>query len=454
MQLFMNLSVRVDEKGNVARSDIKVIAGLGETGLSVARYLHGAGAEFVVLDDAPLQARLEELRMLDPGLKVEGLNSPELLNAGEIILSPGISRVHPAVVRAVGNGVRLTSDVAMFGEIARAPIVGITGSNGKSTVTTLVGMLAGTGIDDVRVAGNIGTPVLDVLDESTGLYVLELSSYQLELATRLPLRVAALLNLSPDHLDRYSGEDDYYQAKANIFNCCEIAVVNRNVSGRIMQVPARVVTFGIDSPGREADFGLDDQGEVLMHGNRPLLHASELMIRGPHNLENALAALAIGDALGLDMDAMLAELVRFRGLPHRCEWLGEFDGVGYVNDSKATNPGATLSAIEAYGRTSRVLLILGGEGKGADFSVLGPVIDRSVAGVFVFGSDREDIADSLQGAAPVSLHDDLEEVLAAVRESAVPGDVVLFSPACASFDMFDNYQVRGDAFRRLVAGES
>jgi UDP-N-acetylmuramoylalanine--D-glutamate ligase len=294
------------------------------------------------------------------------------------------------------------------------------------------------------------------------LYVLEVSSYQLELATNLPLKVAALLNLSPDHMDRYPNEQHYYNTKGNIYNNCEIAVVNRQVKhpfkkGGFETGAKTVISFGTDNPIGELQFGvIENAGElILKHGENELLKAAELSVKGKHNIQNVLAALAIGHAAGLTMEGMISEIKKYKGLDHRCEWLGEYDGVGYVNDSKATNIGASISAVEGFGRLKDIILMLGGEGKGADFSLLAPSLDKYVKKVLVFGRDQDQIcADlqqvELQQTVEVESYGSFEDVIDAAIREAIPGDTVLFSPACASFDMFENYERRGVEYKRIL----
>ena len=305
---------------DVVKGKHKVIVGLGETGYSVAKHLLITGVPFEVLDNNPAPARFRDLQSLVPGIELHRIRAGLLLGADEIIVSPGVPLSLPELQLAFKENIKVSGDVAMFGELARAPVIAITGSNGKSTVTSMVGALARGQMAGVEVAGNIGTPCLDVLGSSVKLYVLEVSSYQLELATDLPLKVAALLNLSPDHMDRYPDVDHYYNTKGNIYNNCEIAVINRQVrhlfeksgfetSG--FETSAKsVISFGTDKPINESQFGvIEGAGElILMHGDRQLLKAGELSVRGKHNVQNVLAALAIGHAADLAMEGMVDEI--------------------------------------------------------------------------------------------------------------------------------------------------
>ncbi len=429
----------------------KVIVGLGETGYSVAKYFAARGIAFEVVDDNPAPARLRELKKLMPDVQIKALELDNLLDAGEIVLSPGVPRALSSISTAVAQGVGLTSDVKMFGELAHADIVGITGSNGKSTVTSIVGVLAEKQLTHVAVAGNIGTPCLDVLAEDVQLYIVELSSFQLEVATEMPLKVACLLNLSPDHLDRYDSQDSYFHAKQNIFNDCQVAIFNRDEMQLALKVKS--ITFGAGTPDNDSDFGLvEERGETyLLQGTTRLLKAGDLKLKGRHNIINVLAALAIGATAGLDMSRMVRDLPDVEGLAHRCEWVGDLKGVSFINDSKATNVGACLAAITGFGSGKNLVLVLGGEGKGADFSRLVDAIDQHVRKVILFGRDQQVIRSALaDSGVSIEYGDSLESVVDAAIAAAEHGDTVLFSPACASYDMFDNFVARGNAFKRLV----
>lgn len=441
-----------DAEENVDVGIHKVIIGMGETGYSVAKHLHSTGIPFEVLDDNPAPARLCDLQALVPGVKLQKINAQALVDAGEIIVSPGVPLSLPALQQAMKENIKVSGDVGMFGSLAVAPVIGVTGSNGKSTVTSMVGALARDQLSDVKVAGNIGTPCLDVLGDSVKMYILEVSSFQLELATDLPLKVAALLNLSPDHLDRYTDVEDYYATKENIYNNCEVAVVNRNLNYQFDIDADVTMSFGTELPEHELQYGIAvHAGElILMNGKQELMKAGDLCVRGGHNIQNALAALTIGHAAGLEVEGMVEEIRKYKGLPHRCEWLGDFNGVSYVNDSKGTNIGASISAVESFGNNRNLVLILGGEGKGADFSLLIPALEKYVKRVLVFGRDQDQIRKALEQFVPIESFSEFADVIDAVISSADSGDTVLFSPACASFDMFENYSHRGEEFRRLL----
>lgn len=432
-----------------------MIVGLGETGLSCARFFNRRGIPFSVMDRESSPRHLEALRALAPDVAFSTIDADELMAAEEIVVSPGVPLSTPEIRRAVQSDVPVTGDVAIFADEATAPIVAITGSNGKSTVTALVGKMANYQGVSAGVGGNIGTPCLDLLDDDSDLYVLELSSYQLETASPLPCEVAVVLNLSPDHLDRYDSREDYYRTKATIYQAARKAVVNRNAGFDFdVSQASSILTFGVDVPSDMDSFGLvrHDNKSWLARGSDLLLDVNELGIKGKHNHVNALAALAIGTHLGLDVTLMLETLKSYQGLEHRCEPIGEFQGVTYFNDSKSTNIASTEAAIEGLsGEAGRnVILILGGIDKGADFRELFAAVNRHVKSLLVYGRDADNIASALEQSVSTTKCDNIEEVVEQAVKHAESGDVVLFSPACASFDMFENFEHRGREFKRLL----
>ena len=424
-----------------------MIAGLGRTGEAVARFLHARGDAIVLTDDRLAGSPLPALKDISGDDLVVPIRRDVLAGADLVAVSPGVPLSMPALAELPRE--KLTSDLLLFREKAAAPVVGITGSNGKSTVTELVGLMAADQRGDVAVGGNIGTPCVALLDEEVGLYVLELSSYQLELADDLPLAVATILNLSPDHLDRYPSLDAYYAAKANILRHAGKVVLGRDIVGRF---DIDCVTFGDDVPPRLEDFGLrDDEGVTwLVRGNDRLVRLDALALPGRHNAINTLAALAIATEAGLELQACLAVARRFTGLPHRTERVAMQAGITWINDSKATNPGATLAAVTGLAADRNLVLILGGDGKGADFSPLVEPVSRHAHDVIVLGQDREAIASTLEDKVPVTRCTTLEEAVAVAADVAVAGDIVLLSPACASTDMFSNFEERGTRFADLA----
>jgi UDP-N-acetylmuramoylalanine--D-glutamate ligase len=440
----------------IATNRIALIVGLGVTGLSVARYLARQGRAFAVADKAPKGNSVERLRAEFPDVRlITGeLDYRQWQGVSEIILSPGVPRKHPAIVDAVADGVEVIGDIELFVRQARAPIIAITGSNGKTTVTTLVGEMAKAAGVAVKVGGNLGTPALDLLDDTAELYVLELSSFQLESTFSLKAAAATVLNVSPDHMDRYDSLGEYHRTKQRIYLHAAHLVINRDdaLTHPPMAQGAQITRFTSGEPDLK-DFGVHrEEGRLsLAHGLRPLLETSELKIRGSHNFTNALAALALGRAVGLAEEAMLAALRTFPGLPHRCQLVAQKNGIEFVNDSKATNIGATEAALKglATGRAN-IVLIAGGDGKGADFSSLAELVKGNVKAVTLIGKDAQKIADVCAPLIPAvrcaSLADAVEKALA----YAVPGDIVLLSPACASLDMFKNYEDRGEQFRTIA----
>ena len=446
-----------------ASSDNSVVVGLGSTGLSCARFLQGQGRSFCMVDTRLEPPGLADFQREFPDVPVLFGEVPDAVvcDAGELIVSPGVALDNPLVVVAQAAGTQVIGDIDLFVREASAPIVGITGSNAKSTVTELVGRMASDAGVAVAVGGNLGIPALDLLSADIDLYVLELSSFQLERAGQLNLSVATVLNVSEDHLDRHGSMSLYHRAKHNIFGGCSSAVVNLDDS---MTTPLVAEDVGVTSwhmgEPELGGFGLRVEGgvEFLSRQLELLMPADELGLEGRHNIANSLAALAIGERAGLPLESMIQTLREFRGLPHRCELVCEVEGVRYVNDSKGTNVGATKAAVTGLAAGNNIVLIAGGQGKGADFSVLKPALKKHCKLAVLVGEDREPMRDYFNGAVEVCLADTMEEAVAKATQRAETGDVVLLSPACASFDMFSGYAERGDCFTEIVrcraSGES
>lgn len=435
----------------------RIIVGLGATGLSVARYLAGRDLPFAVCDTRPEPPGLDKLKRFAPmaDLCLGELDADLLSSAGELIVSPGIALSTPAIKAAIDAGVSVVGDIELFAREADAPIIAITGSNAKTTVTTLVGAMVEQAGKRVAVGGNIGTPALDLLDEKADLYVLELSSFQLETTQTLNAAVAVVLNVSEDHMDRYTGLAAYHLAKHRIFRGAQQVVFNRDdaLTRPLVADQLPCWSFGLSRPDFRG-FGLIEQGgqSWLAFEFKALMPTADLKIRGAHNQANALAALALGHAVGLPMPAMLSALREFAGLPHRCQWLGQYAGVDYYDDSKATNVGAALAAIEGFASDlqGKQVLIAGGDGKGADFSaLLGPVA-RHCRAVILLGRDAPLLEKLFAGHVAVQRVATLDEAVVAAAAAAEPGDVVLLSPACASLDMFRNFEERGRLFADAV----
>ena len=432
-----------------------LVVGLGLTGMSVVRHLHGQGHNIVVVDSREKPPGLDELEAGFPDVPAYtgGFDEALFIGAEQLVVSPGVPVSEPAIVHALENGVEAIGDIEVFAREVRAPVVAITGSNGKSTVTTLVGEMARQAGLNVAVGGNIGTPALDLLAHDADLYVLELSSFQLEMVNSLKPVAATVLNVSPDHMDRYSDFDQYSSVKQHIYNNCKVAVINRDdAKVRRMTTGQDLVSgFTLGEPA-VGDFGLRvfDGETWLCKGGKKLIAESELKLGGRHNTANALAALALGEAASIDIEDMLQALREFTGLPHRTQWVAEREGVSWYNDSKGTNVGATLAAIEGMVVKNKLILIAGGLGKGADFSALKTAVKDKVRLVVLIGQDAARIEQALQDTVPVFLASTMEEAVKIADDLSHVGDTVLLSPACASFDMFRGFEHRGEVFIHAV----
>jgi len=452
----------------LAGNDVLVV-GLGVSGLSMARWLTRQGAHVRVADtrDAPPAAAQLARELPEVSIATGPFRIEDFAAADVIAISPGVAVSEPLVAQAAQRGVPVVGDIELFAQalpaLGSVKVLAITGSNGKSTVTEMAGaMCRAAGLRTI-VAGNIGLPVLDALaqveqERAAGArraeaFVLELSSFQLETTYSLDAHVAACLNLSEDHLDRYRSMEDYAAAKARIFHGNGVQVLNRQdawTRGMAM-ANRRVLTFGLDAPASERDWGLlDDGGETwLAQGVQKLLAVSQLRVTGLHNAANALAALALTRAVDLPYHPLLQALTEFEGLPHRVQKVAEIAGVSFYDDSKGTNVGATVAALT--GMPQRVVLIAGGDGKGQDFSPLRPAVSGRARALVLIGRDREMIAQAVEGGGvPVLRAQDMDDAVRLSFQQAREGDAVLLSPACASFDMFRNYEHRAQVFVEAV----
>ena len=432
-----------------------LVVGLGMTGLSVVRYLRKLGEPMIVVDSRDIPPAMNEFRQSfgDIPLYTGKFDNRLFTAAQRIVVSPGVPLSHPALQQARESGVEITGDIDLFAHEVDAPVVAVTGSNGKSTVTSMLVAMARKAGLNAAAGGNIGLPVLDLLNEPRELYVLELSSFQLETLQRLPMEAAVVLNVSPDHMDRYADVNAYAMSKQAIYAHASRAVINRDDAfvSRMLNHQDNVTGFTLHAPSA-GEFGLCERNgeEYLCLGDERLMPAAELKVRGQHNHANALAALALGASIGLPMAAMLDALREFPGLRHRTQWVAEIDGVAWYNDSKGTNVGATLAAIE--GLPGRHVLIAGGQGKGADFMPLRAAAAERLRAAVLIGEDADRLAQALAPIVPVKMAQDMHEAVAMAAELAVNGDNVLLSPACASFDMFRNFEHRGDVFIAAVQG--
>ena len=433
--------------------------------MSVVRYLRALGEAVVVVDSRDIPPGLSTLKTeySDVECFTGGFDITLFVNAHRIIVSPGVALSEPALVESRKNNIEIIGDIDLFAHEVMAPVIGITGSNGKSTVTTLLALMASQAGMNAVASGNIGTPVLDVLDDDVDLYVLELSSFQLESLQYLPMKAAVVLNISADHLDRYESIAAYALSKQVIYENADVLVLNKDdlLASQVNASTDHQIRFTLKAP-QENEFGLckncvsesdkqedsrqkeDKQTDYLCFGKQPLIAVDQLKIKGSHNLQNALAALALGQAAGLTLDSMLSTLKEFKGLAHRTQFVAEINGVNWINDSKATNVGATIAAL--VGLPGKHVLIAGGDAKGADFSELTDVIEQHCRAVVLMGKDAAMIAAALPEAMPVVTAVDMQAAVHASMSLAKAGDNVLLAPACASFDMFDNFEHRGDVF--------
>jgi UDP-N-acetylmuramoylalanine--D-glutamate ligase len=452
----VNLAVNQDV---IASSDTRVVVGLGATGLSCARYLRRIGLTFSVIDtrDEPPGLADFQREFLDVPVFCGDIPAGLIESSSEVIVSPGVPLTDPVVIRAIESGTQVIGDIDLFVREAAAPVIGITGSNAKSTVTEWVGQMARDSGINVAVGGNLGLPALDLLSPECELYVLELSSFQLERAGPLNLAVATVLNISADHLDRHGTMPLYHRAKHQIFRGCSKAVVNRDdsLTRPLVADSVAILNWGMAAPDL-GGFGLRSENgqEYLSREFDLLLPVAELGLRGRHNIANALASLAIGFGAGLPMAEMLGTLRNFKGLPHRCEWVADIAGVAYVDDSKGTNIGATQAALEGLGADQDIVLIAGGRGKGADFTLLAPAVGRYCKHVVLIGEAAQDMFESFSGSVETVIASSMIDAVGLARNVAEAGDTVLLSPACASFDMFSGYEERGQKFVSAVAALS
>jgi len=430
-----------------------VVVGLGKTGVSCLRYLAKHGVAVSATDTRKLPPGLGELGSLRERLDIRlgGFDLSLLDGATQLLMSPGVSLDEPIAAQARARGIEVVGDIELFARAVRAPVIGVTGTNGKSTVTSLVAHMAEAAGRRVLAGGNLGVPALDLLEQPLpDLYVLELSSFQLQTTSSLRLQGAVVLNVTADHLDRYDSIEDYAAAKRRIFAHAATLVLNADDPrvASMRRAGARTLTFSLERA--DADYGLIVDGRIsyLAHLGERLLDIARLKISGMHNVANALAALCLGDAAGLPMASMLQALETFPGLPHRAAWVADVAGVRYVDDSKGTNVGATIAAVA--GIPKPLVLIAGGEGKGQDFAPLARALRGRVHTAVLIGKDAPAIARVLDGVCKLERAASMQEAVLTAARVARPGDVVLLSPACASLDMFRDYAERGDVFAAAV----
>lgn len=438
--------------------DLNIIVGLGATGISCARYLQKKGIRFAAIDSRPNPPNLSEFKSLFPGVQVATgkLDAALLDQAERIVISPGISLKEHEIAQQISKGVPVVGDIELFALEVKAPVIAITGTNAKSTVTTLVGEMALAAGRSVQVGGNLGVPALDLLTTpGPELFVLELSSFQLDTTYSLAPRVATVLNVTPDHMDRYGSLEEYALSKQHVYSQCQVAVSNRDDPLTECRDPnvSQILKFTLNEP-RDNEFGLLTKGNgvYLAFQNQILMPVKDLPILGRHYQANALAALAIGYGYGLPFEPMLETLIEFKGLPHRCQLVRERKDVRWYNDSKGTNVGATIAAIEGLGSEieGRLILIAGGVGKNADFSPLVPAIEKYVKTVVLIGEAAQILSDVIGDRVQICFAKNMQDAVSMADSEAEAGDSVLLSPACASFDMFNNFEHRGDVFTEVV----
>jgi UDP-N-acetylmuramoylalanine--D-glutamate ligase len=428
-----------------------VVVGLGITGVSVARFLQKLGLVFAIVDSRDKPALSDEFFQQSPDIPVftGGFDADAFKVATHLIVSPGVSLHEKSIVKAIACGAKIISDIDLLACSVDVPIIGITGSNGKSTVTTMLGEMAKAAGKNVAVGGNLGTPALDLLSHNAELYVLELSSFQLERTSMLNLAAATVLNVTADHLDRHADLTEYAHEKQRIYQGDGVMVINADdtLVAAMQDTRRKTLSFSIK---KQADFYLAYQGdnEYLMYQQTPLMPLAELPLEGRHNAANALAALALGVAVNLEVTSMCKALKHFKGLDHRMQKVAQIQGVTWVNDSKATNIGACVAALEGY--DNKVILIAGGDAKGADMAELTPVVQEKTKSVVLMGKDANLIEQALAGCVPVYRVENMVQAVQIAASLASTGDSVLLSPACASLDQYKNYQDRGNQFAQAV----
>jgi UDP-N-acetylmuramoylalanine--D-glutamate ligase len=425
-----------------------LVVGLGVTGYSVARYLLGHGYRCRVQDTrelppflGKLNAEFGEIDFISRPLDIDLIGWADAL-----VVSPGISIRQDAIQQAADLGKLVLGDIELFAGLVDKPVIAITGSNGKSTVTTLVGEMIRRDDRAVAVGGNIGTAALDLLEQNPDFYVLELSSYQLETTTSLKPRVAALLNLCEDHLDRYAGYPEYIQVKLSIYDNASVCV--SNLDDEVTRHDARDISFSLN-PDSGAEFRLlEKNGLWLAHRDECWINVNDIKLSGHHNWANCLAAMAIAHSVGISRKAIVTAMKEFAGIPHRGQWVAEIDGVEWINDSKATNIGAAQASIE--GRERPLILIAGGQSKGADMAIMSETIRQKVKLALLLGEDASLLQQAWQDATRIERVRDMQEAVQRAHEVASSGDCVLLAPACASFDMYPKFEARGDDFMQRV----
>ena len=433
----------------IATSNRRAVIGAGITGRSVARFLKSREIAFDWYDT---RDELQDAD-IDSELRLGEISDNQLVGYDELIVSPGIAKSESYLSAAEAAGSKIVGDIEIFARQVEASVAAITGSNGKTTVTSLLAEVAkACGVNAVA-AGNLGEPVLDQLDRNYDLFVLELSSFQLETTQSLKPDVAVILNISPDHMDRYTSMIDYHAAKQRIHTGAVTVISNRDdlLTQPMLADSQRHKSFGIDQP----DLGhygirIKEGKQYVACGLDVLFPLSQMKLKGSHNLANAMAVLAIADTLGLDRDTTIAVICQFAGLPHRCELVSTHKGVQWINDSKATNTGAAIAAIDSNSGEGNLILIAGGQTKDQDFQSFGKLASQKVKHFILMGEGAAVLTDAIDSSANIYQVENMQQAVNRAQEIAKFGDSVLLSPACASFDQFESYQDRGNQFRKCV----
>ncbi|HBH11128.1 MAG: UDP-N-acetylmuramoyl-L-alanine--D-glutamate ligase [Legionellales bacterium] len=433
-----------------------IVVGLGKTGLSCFRYLSNQGLSVAITDSRETPPELSKLQeeFESAPTYLGQINEKALLASDQIILSPGISLDHKSIKLSIENNIPVFGDIELFCQEAKAPIIAISGSNGKSTVTTMVAEMTRSAGLKTYVGGNIGTPALDLLDDTIpDLYVLELSSFQLETTFSLNAHASVVLNISPDHMDRYSSFHEYADAKKRIYLGQGFMVVNKDEEyfHSVIDDNREIIYFTLTTP-EEGNYGLiiNDKEVWLSHGSNKIINKNQLKIRGEHNVSNALAAMALAETVDVPKDVMTGVLKEFVGLAHRCQLIKVINDVTWYNDSKATNVESCIASIKGLSELGDIILIAGGDSKEADLSCLRAIIEKYVKKVFLLGIDASKLASFIGPDIEKKFVKNMNEAVAEAGKIASSGDIVLLSPACSSLDMYTNYQQRGDAFISAV----
>lgn len=445
---------------NIVSDRLRLVIGLGETGNSVAKYLHDQGMAFMLADTRENPPYLDEIKAQMPEVKMYLGELPESVvdMVDEVILSPGLSLSHPFVQLAKNKDKNIISDIELWRRSLDKPLIAVSGSNGKSTVVSLLSVMAESQGLKVASGGNLGHPVLD-LTADADIYIIEISSFQLDITSNLEADVACLLNVTPDHMERYDNFQDYYQSKQRIFDQCKSVVYNRNDKLSMpLKMPADSVCFSSSQPDIN-QFGIIERqgGSYLAQGHETLMNVKDIKLIGQHNYQNVLAALAVAKLQNWQLAECLEAIRNFTGLEHRCQWVAEKHGVTYFNDSKATNPAAAcaslLSMIDICSgaiNNGTIHIILGGSSKNSDFSELADVISKNKVSSYLIGEEGENIYNALPQSVTKTICGDLTKAMQEISTKVEPKDAVLLSPACASFDAYDNFAARGEHFIELV----